>query len=225
MARSPFEPWLRRAAGRAGLVPWLTLLAMACGAAPATLAAGLTGSLQIEKGERYSLSGDGKTQTIHDVVLTHPRSETRVTASLAVLVLNPDGTRDLDLSGAVHIEIRGAVLDAGSATVVFRGDELVSVQVKGSPQATFSHQPRGSSRRINGRADAISYDAASAKVRFTGNGSYAFADGSARGSSDTVIYDTNVGSVEAGPFTGAVQFDNERERVPPPRTPDRESAQ
>jgi hypothetical protein len=59
----------------------------------------------------------------------------------------------------------------------------------------------------------------------TGNGFYAFTDGSARGSSDTVTYDINVGSVETGLFSGAVQFDNERDRVPAPRTPDRESAQ
>jgi lipopolysaccharide transport protein LptA len=225
MARSPFEPWLRRAAGRAGFVPWLTLLAMACGAAPATLAAGLTGSLQIEEGGRSSLSGDGKTLTIEDVVLTHPGSDTRVTSSLAVLVLNANGTRDLELSGTVHIEVRGAVLDAGSAMVVFRGEELVSVQVKGSPQAQFSHQPKGSSRRINGRADAIHYDAATGMVQLTGNGFYTFADGSAEGSSGTVTYDTNTGKVETGRFSGSLQFERDRERVPPPRTPDRENAQ
>jgi lipopolysaccharide export system protein LptA len=224
MARSPFEPWLRRTAGRAGLVPWLTLLAVACGAAPAILAAELTGNLQIEKGGPSLLSGDGKTLTIQDVVLTHPGSDTRVSASQALLVMNPSGARDVELSGAVHIEVRGAVLDAGTAWIVFRGEELVSVQVKGS-QAQFSHQPKGSSRRINGRADAINYNTASGKVLFTGNGFYSFADGSAEGSSDTVTYDINAGSVATGRLSGVLQLDRLRDRVPPPRTPDPESAQ
>lgn len=186
------------------------------------MAAGVTGNLEIN-GENLEISSDGRA-TLENAVLTHRESNVRATASRATKTDKPGGVSDLDLSGTVHIEVRGAVLDATSAVMVFRNQELISVQVRGS-QAEFSHQPKGSSRRINGRADSIAYDAASGKVVLTGNGFYSFTDGSAQGSSDTVTYDINVGSVVTGRISGVLQLDSVRDRVPAPSTPDRESAQ
>ncbi|HUG72794.1 MAG TPA: LptA/OstA family protein [Steroidobacteraceae bacterium] len=222
MPRSPFEPSAWRASRRAGRTALLTLAAMACSVMPATLAAGLTGDLEIS-GENLEISSDGRA-TLENAVLTHRESDARATASRATKTDKPGGVSDLDLSGTVRIEVRGAVLDATSAVMVFRNQELISVQVRGS-QAQFSHQPEGSSRRIEGRADAIDYDAASGKVQFSGNTFYAFTDGSASGSVDVATYDINEGSVAGDRGSGVLQLNRARERVPPPRTPDRESAQ
>jgi lipopolysaccharide transport protein LptA len=129
----------------------------------------------------------------------------------------------------VHIEFRDAILDAESAQMVFRGEELLSVQVKGS-QARFSHQFRQSGRRIHGRADAIDFDGRSGKVRFSGNTWYT--DGRHEFSTDLVIYDIDDGSVaDDGDTRTRVQgvirpdLEQDRQRVPPPRIPDRSTAQ
>jgi lipopolysaccharide export system protein LptA len=206
----------------------LVLAALAWTALPVALAAGLTGELIFEESGRSELSADGSLR-IEDAILSHPDSDTRVTANLALLVetQGSGGVYELELTGAVHIETAGAVLDSTSAVLVFRNQQLVSVQVRGAAatQAQFSHQLEGSTRRINGRADAIDYDATSGKLRFSGDTAYAYADGSASATLDSLTYDINTGVVVGERGSGVFQLNRARDRVPPPRTPDPESAQ
>lgn len=183
-------------------------------------AAALSGNLQIEDGDNLLLKRDGSF-SLDNVVLRHGR-DTRVTASTSNFTETAGGLNQLDLSGKVHIEFRGAILDADSARMMFRGEQLLSVAVKGS-QAKFSHQPDKAKRRIDGVADAIDYDSSTADVRFTGNTSYT--DGLRTLNTEQLEYNLVDGSVSATRSTGTVILDADAERVPPPRTPDRESSQ
>jgi len=77
------------------------------------------------------------------------------------------------LSGSVHIEFEGAVLDARSATVVFADGRIRSIVVQGQP-ARFSHPAGNAGQRNEGRAGTISYDGTIRQVRFAGHTAYAF---------------------------------------------------
>jgi lipopolysaccharide export system protein LptA len=147
---------------------------------------------------------------------------TRVTANTARGIERPGGLLEVDFTGKVHVEFRGAVLDADTATMVLRDEALVSVDVKGS-QATFSHQPEKSKRRIDGKADAINYVAASGDMRFSGgtfwtNGSYTM-------NTPQLSYNLNSGDVSAPRSIGTVRPKGDSERVPAPRPPERSTAQ
>lgn len=187
--------------------------------------ASLGDELEIEKSGIISLTRDG-TVTATDVQVRQGRGDriTRVSAAHLVKVDKPGKLVELNVTGAVHVEFRDTTLDADSAILVVRGEELVSVQVKGS-QARFSHQPEGSARRINGRADTIDYEAATDKVSFTGNTFWT--DGRAELTNRVVVYDIGDGSVVATDGAGILlpNRERERERVPGPRAPDRGSAQ
>lgn len=219
MARSPFD----RGSGRAAVA---CVLALGWVVALPLKAAGITGSLVIEKAGKSSFAPDGVI-TAEDVVLTHGE-DIRVTAAFARHTPLPDGTRRLELTGRVHIDLRGALLDADSALLQFRQQELLSVAVKGT-QAKFSHQPEGYERRITGLADAIDFDAATSEVTFSGNTSYT--DGRNSLTSDLIIYNIESGALrdDGDPKTRGRAIirlgNNQADRVPPPRQPDRSTAQ
>lgn len=219
MARSPFD----RGSGRAAAA---CVLALAWAVSLPVATAELTGFLIIEKANSPRLYPDG-VLTADDVVLTH-EDDIRITADHARHTPLADGTRRLELTGHVHIDLRGALLDADSAILQFRQQELLSVAVKGT-QATFSHQPEGYERRINGRADAIDFDAATAEVTFSGNTSYT--DGRNSLTSDLIIYNIDTGAMrdDGDPKTrgrAIIRLSNmQTDRVPPPRQPDRSTAQ
>jgi LPS export ABC transporter protein LptC len=152
-------------------------------------ATGLTGNLIVEDSRNLRYDRDG-VLTADQVRITHGAS-TRITADHARHTQRSGSTSELDLTSQVHIEFRGALLDADSASLAFRRQDLVSVGVKGSP-ARFSHQPEGYSQRVNGRADAITYDAASSDVTFSGNPSFT----NPRGDnvvSEVVVYNVTTG--------------------------------
>lgn len=180
-------------------------------------------NLYIEKYGKLLITKDG-TATVTDVLLRQGSGERtmRMSAANAVKVDKPGKITELNLTGAVHMEFRDVTLDATSAFIVIRGEELVSVQVTGSP-ATFSHQPRDSARRVDGRADEIDYEAATDKVRFSGNTFWT--DGRAQLSNRLVVYDIVEGYTELTEGGGILRSGRDRDRVPGPRTPDRSASQ
>jgi lipopolysaccharide export system protein LptA len=92
-----------------------------------------------------------------------------------------------NLSGKVHIEHDGAVLDAERASVVFVDRQVKSIEVQGSP-ATFSRPGKVAGQLYRGSADAIAYDGPKRQVRFTGHAWFSF--GPNEGNSTTpLVYD------------------------------------
>lgn len=215
MARFP----CKRAAPAAALLMALVLPAIRL-AVPAEVA----GELEFKNWSRLEVLDDST--WIYDAVITHG-NDMYLTAKLAHRVDLPGNASQLTLSGGVHIDFRGAVLDADSALIMFRGQQLQSGKVQGS-QATFSHQRANSSRRVNGRADAIEFEGSSNRIRFKGNTFYT--DGSNRCSIEELNYNLTDGSFSNTRAPGQagdsciVKLDS-FERVPPPRTPERSTAQ
>jgi lipopolysaccharide transport protein LptA len=95
------------------------------------------------------------------------------------------------LTGMVHIEHEGSVLDANSAKVVFKDRQVHSIEVRDKP-ASFSHPTRVAGQRYQGRAETITYDGIARRVRFTGKPQYSF--GLNEGSADMpMLYDIDKG--------------------------------
>lgn len=139
-------------------------------------------------------------------------------ASAKGLVGNNNG--EWDLTGSVHIEFDNAVLDADSATVTFADDRLQKVHVMGAP-SRFSHQLKDTSRRNQGRAATIDYDAQSALLRLSGDTWYS--DGTNTVETAAYTYNLNDSSISTTNQVKATIQPNKR--VPPPRTPDRATSQ
>jgi lipopolysaccharide transport protein LptA len=131
-----------------------------------------------------------------------------------------------EFKGAVHIEFNGAVLDADSAVAQFVGNRIQQVRVMGSP-AHFSHQLKDAAQRNQGRAQTIDYNAATGQVRLAGGAWYS--DGRNEVNTATMLYNVTDGS-----FTNESTAEDPGrviltirpgKRVPPPRTPERSTAQ
>lgn len=225
MARFPSDR-CRRPLARGAVAATLALMA------PLLAGAEFTGVLEIRDYTDLEYNYREGTMSLRSPLITHG-TDTRVEAGLAVRTELSGNRSRLDLSEGVHIEFRGATLDADSAVMQFRGDRLLSVEVTGS-QARFSHQPEGYSRRINGQADVIRFDTTSGNVQLAGN--TFFTDGR-RDLRETVLnYDINrgVATDDRDPGTrgqGVIRFGGSADpeeagddRVPPPRPPDPETA-
>lgn len=135
------------------------------------------------------------------------------------------------LSGGVHIEFDGALLDAETATVKFMDNKVKTIAVQGAP-ANFSHTLRNSGQRIQGRSVRIDYDTGTGEVQF--NGGTAFKDGTSEFKTEAELtYNLQNGIVrtpQGSRSEGSYQPPDKREsppdmQVPPPRTPDRATAQ
>lgn len=133
------------------------------------------------------------------------------------------------LTGRVHIEYDGGVLDADSATVTFANLLIRFIEVRGTP-ARFSHPTRTAGQRLNGRAESISFDGEKRLVRFSGQPWVSF--GTRECTSDKpLVYalDNSVlNSERDGKPNSSVRCiygTDKDQHVPPPRTPDRSSAQ
>jgi lipopolysaccharide transport protein LptA len=134
------------------------------------------------------------------------------------------------LKGEVHIEFDGAVLDADSATVKFVDNRLKTVVVLGKP-ASFSHTLRNSERG-QGTAEKIDYDAGTSDVRFSGRTAFQF-DTYRFKNEVEVRYNLKDGTVRTpqGSRSEGTYQPTEKQappadtQVPPPRTPDRTTAQ
>jgi lipopolysaccharide export system protein LptA len=211
---------------RAALVAVL-IMAVALPVMKPAIPAELSGELVFKSWSKVDYTPQDGSALIHDAEISHSK-DMHITAKLARLARLPDNNvEELTLSGGVHIDYRGALLDADSALIIFRDEKLLSARVQGS-QATFSHQPAGTSRRVNGRADAIEFEGASNRVRFKGDTFYT--DGRDECTIDELIYSLTDGSFSTirAPGQGGdrciFKLDS-RERVPPPRTPERSTAQ
>lgn len=203
------------------------MLALALPVMEPAIPAELSGELVFESWTTVDYTPQDGSALIHDAVISHSK-DMHIKAKLARLVRHPDNNvEELTLSGGVHIDYRGALLDADSALIVFRDERLLSARVQGS-QATFSHQPAGTSRRVNGRADAIEFEGASNRVRFKGDTFYT--DGRNECSIDELLYSLTDGSFSntRAPGQGGdrciLKLDS-LQRVPPPRIPERSTAQ
>jgi lipopolysaccharide export system protein LptA len=131
------------------------------------------------------------------------------------------------LTGKVHIEYQNMVLDSSNATVVLVGQRIKSIKVQDGP-AQFS-RPTGAAHEIfRGATDTITFDNDKRQVRFTGHTAYSF--GQYDGTADQpLVYELDTGSVYSEMADGEhtlinLNFHPER-RVPPPRKPERSSAQ
>ena len=202
-----------------------TALLLALAAMNPAVPAELSGALTIDNWSRLEHNVQDDSTSIDDARISHG-SDMSIKAGRAVRALLPGNVNRLMLSGGVHIDYRGAVLDAETALVVFRGQQLQSARVQGS-QATFSHQPAGSPRRVRGQANAIEFDGASNRVRFSGKTSYT--DGRTECNVEELYYSLADGSI----INNRPQGENDRctvdldagARVPTPRTPDRSTSQ
>ncbi len=128
------------------------------------------------------------------------------------------------LTGGVHIEFDGALLDAESATVKFMDNRLKTIAVQGAP-ANFSHTLKNSGQRIQGRSVRIDYDTGTSDVQF--NGGTAFQDGTYKfNTAAELTYNLKNGTVRTPQGSRSEgSYQPPEKQVPPPRTPDRTSAQ
>jgi len=180
-------------------------------------------------------NSDGSTQTIvmKELVLTQG-TNTLISAGTADVTAIDEEYRNStwNLSGEVHVEHHGAVLDAPEAKVAFGNSRLQVVDVRGAgaTPARFSHQNSATGTRYDGSASAIRFEPASGEVRL--QPPVRFSQGSSRfACSKAMVYNVNTNgfvSVDDGRSdTGceaSVDFDDVR-RVPPPRQPERSQAQ
>lgn len=181
----------------------------------------------IVRGVRLKTNPRDGTFSLEDVELRQGK-DTFVTAKAAT-VLDQENTL-WDLKGSVHVEFRGAVMDSDSARLMFTDRELSTVHVLGTP-ARFTHRPQNRPDKRNlARANTIDYDAATSKVRFSGDTWYSNGENIEVSSKTTVYtYDMKEGGLVSTPDgngEGRTQLIiRPRQRVTIPRTPDRSSSQ
>jgi lipopolysaccharide transport protein LptA len=178
-------------------------------------------------GENWTMHANG-TMTMKQVeLLQAPNTVIRADQTDAS-GLN-DGPEDSrwELAGAVHIEFDDVVLDADTAIAVFADNRLQSILLNGTP-ARFSHQMKDSGRQNHGRATKIQYDAATSLVRFPDGAWYS--DGRNEADTGAAVYNIKDGSLSASSLGGDSRNRlrmtiRPGKRVPPPRTPEKSTAQ
>jgi lipopolysaccharide transport protein LptA len=104
-----------------------------------------------------------------------------------------------EFSGAVHIEVDGAILDSATATISLKANRLDSAHVVGTP-ATFSHLLKGATQRSQGHARTIDYDAAKSQLHLAGGVWYS--DGRNDINTATLNYNMNDRSIDSNPGAG-----------------------
>ena len=193
-------------------------------------AAGLSNDAVLYSGQNLRLHVDSGSFQLDDVRLTQA-PDTLITAASGeasglATADNADNSR-WTLTGKVHIEHEGTVLDADNATVVFADRRIQSIEVKGSP-AQFSHPTKTPGQRFLGKADTIDFDGQKRQVRFSPPSWYSF--GYCESNADTpLVYDIDaavLSSQSGGSGQAGIRGTCDRgSRVPPPRTPERSTAQ
>lgn len=168
---------------------------------PALAARAPTANIEVRnKGKFYRNFNAGTEVWEQDVTLSQA-PDTLIRADRAEGRNLADGYDDghWTLTGKVHIEFDGAVLDADSATVEFVDGGIGSILVNGRP-AVFSHPVGDTGQRNEGRSETITYDGARRQVRFVGDATYSFGPytGTAGG---PLVYnlDSTEVATEAGP--------------------------
>lgn len=130
-----------------------------------------------------------------------------------------------ELRGTVHVEYEGAVVDADAAAVVFIDGRVKTIDAHGGTgePVQFSYTFRQTARRAQGRAANIAYDVPSGDVHFF-NGTW-FSNGRAEMQDEEICYNVNTTAISDCDNRQARGIVTIRERVPPPREPDRSTAQ
>jgi lipopolysaccharide export system protein LptA len=134
-----------------------------------------------------------------------------------------------ELRGSVHVEYEGAVVDADAAAVVFVDGRVKTIDAQGvtGQPVQFAYTFSQTGRRAQGRAANIAYDVPSGDVHFF-NGTW-FSSGRAEMQDEEICYNvktTAASDCDNAESRGTVTvFPQRGERVPPPRDPDRSSAQ
>jgi lipopolysaccharide export system protein LptA len=161
--------------------------------APAHAARAPLAAITVESKGSSEFNFNSGTMQLRQFVLRQP-PDTLIRADTANGTGVVEGSYDSTswvLTGKVHIEHQGTVLDANSAKVVFNDRLVRSIEVRDTP-ASFSHPTKVAGERYRGSAEAISFDGASRRVRFNGRPKFSF--GSNEGDSDKpLLYDLDKG--------------------------------
>lgn len=194
----------------------------ACGLTPVIAQRNIVGGRIAVEGEGSVWNFEADTLTLRNVVLRQ-EDGTLISARETRAFGIADNFRNTrwELRDTVHIEYRDTRLDADSAIVTYANGSLQSIQVRGAP-AHFAHVTGETSRRSEGRANAIDFDSVARKVKLSGNGWFQYGDNEAR--TDTLYYslDDRVLSTDEGVKLNIVIPER---RIAPPRAPDRSTAQ
>jgi lipopolysaccharide transport protein LptA len=187
------------------------------------LAAGISGEEIDVSGEGLVMNLNAGTESMGDLVLRQGNTLIKAKHAEGSGLANNRRNGSWVLNGEVHIEFDGAVLDAESATVKFVDNRLKTVAVLGKP-ARFSHTLRNSSRG-QGTAERIDYDASTSDVRFSGRTAFQYDTLQVRNEVEVIynLKDSTVRTPKGSRSEGSYQ--PPEKPVPPPRTPDRASAQ
>ncbi len=222
---APLLPDLTRSA-----VAAIVLLAVVLPASPAVEAAAIADKLDVQIGDLKELNLNEGTLVGARIEITDgPGILIKADTAQGSQITETYANSHWELTGHVHIEYDGSVLDADSATVTFADRLIELIEVHGTP-ALFSHPARTAGQRYEGRAENIYFDGGSRVVRFTGQPWFSF--GSRQCTSDkpllyavdsTVLSSERDGKPDAGVrCTYGTGVDG---HVPTPRTPERSSAQ
>jgi len=161
---------------RAGLLTMLAGCGVLACLEPSLAARAPTADIEVQNKGRVSWNFNAGTQLLEQDVELRQAPDTLIRADKAEGSNLQEGNKDnghWKLSGSVHIEFNGAVLDADRAMVVFADGRIHTIEVQGKP-AVFSHSTGTNGQRNQGRANTITYDGTGREVRFSGHTQYLF---------------------------------------------------
>jgi lipopolysaccharide transport protein LptA len=199
----------------------LCLLAATAGAAEPAEPIKVDGTDQV-------LNFTAGTLSLRDVVLRQGKTTLISAAETSAEGISQNSANSRwNLKGKVHVEFRGAILDADTAVAEFADGRIKSIRMVGAP-TRFSHALKSDAQRNQGRATSVTYDAATSMLRFTGDVWYS--DGRNEARTESATYNLDDGEMRTlnsqGGDKGRVQMTiRPDKRVPPPRTPERGTAQ
>lgn len=186
-----------------------------------------------EAASRFDLTFDEWKYNLNDGSLTAKGLSIRQVPGTLLTADNATGTGVGDsyensrwtLAGKVHIENDATVMDADTANVNFANRVMKSADVRGAP-ASFTHTGAVPDRTFRGTAQSIAFDSTRRQARFAGH--IDFEMGAGKGTSEKpIIYDIGKGTYRNENAPGAPPISvtiREKQKVPPPRTPDRNTA-
>ncbi len=144
---------------RRGVVAVLAGLCALLSLAPGFAAKAPTAKVEVSAKGKISSNFNAGTQLLEQDVTLRQAPDTLIRANKAEGSNLAEGYDDGHwiLTGKVHIEFNGAVLDADRAVVVFADGRISTIEVKGKP-ATFSRPAKTAGQRSQGRAENIAFD-------------------------------------------------------------------
>jgi lipopolysaccharide export system protein LptA len=158
------------------LLAALTGCGVLAGLVPGIAAGVSTAKIEVHAKGRMTWHFNEGTRELENDVELRQAPDTLIRADRARGSNLTDGNMDngqWTLSGAVHIEFDGSVLDADSAMVEFIDGIIHSIQVEGAP-AVFTRPAGNAGEPSQGRGDTITYDGTRRQIRLSGHTEYAF---------------------------------------------------